>query len=306
MSLIDIVAKKNNLMTVSDFSTVSDGVASSSSLPKPGFFWTIGHDGGDEFLLFDGIVPFMLREIVLQVTAVSAEYRLEYSSDGLVWDEFPWKIFGGTYYKVTDRFAVYRLINEILPDTSANRNYLTKSGVVGATGCRILYLSSYDAQSFNEDQVFTRMLKFYISGNFTTFEILNEKLLIQGSGTTETEISTVLQHGRYAFTDDSGNYFYPNGVVTTQLRLYLKSFTTNYNTPLSVSEFAVMSEETLSEDYTLFSLTSDNFYSQKFFEEFPFLPDMVNTFMMMLEERPAETAENIDLISTFEITAKEE
>jgi hypothetical protein len=167
-----------------------------------------------------------------------------------------------------------------------------------------MYISPYLAQDFGKDQIFTRVLKYSITDNFKAFDILNEKLLIQSSKNTSTEVSVVLGNGMYVFTDVAGNFLYGDGLVMTQVRLYLESFTTNYSTPLRVSEFKIMSEEELSEDDTLLALTSDNYYSQKFFEEFPFLPITVNTFMGMLEERPAADTGNVE-ITSFTIKAVE-
>lgn len=286
--LIDLITEKNNFIFLSYFDNASDDLKKHYYNVKADLTWKIERSLPEFYLLFNSIFPFKIQTIDFSFTCDSVLYYFFVSNDGVLWNELQWKTYNNLYYKLLDEYVLYFLTDPSKIDKEENRTFIEKTDFVSLsrTDIKIMFLGN---KNFDQDFVFRRYIKYY-DKDFKFFDILNEKnqmmdLYNQGISPptiiSSTEIFQVQRFGKYVFIDGNGNYLY--SFQPCMLKILFQDLTASKISPFTLDQLVITADEEYSQNIPMLSIIKQNFFNQKYFEEMPFLPSQIQSFLEMLE-----------------------
>ena len=269
--IIDIIKHKINNISVDYYTTASDNVKGKIWAPKGNntLTWNIDVERPQVSITCSFPEPFKLRNVVFDATHVKNDetyYVYEYSYEGTIWTELPYKKVGSNYY-------------------------------------RFLTFYNLDASGAPAGPVYR---KYAYSDSFTNLKDMT-KCHIVNEHQDPYLVAEIVTKGSYVFKDKSENYIYnisPKILKITVKNLAMPPVTAD-PLPFSLNSLAIYSEETIDDiKEPLLNLTGDKLFQPIYFEDYPFMPDQIKTWLTMLEfneQHDSERYTSISPTSKFDI-----
>lgn len=292
---IDFVKDKNNFIQVSYYDSINFEINNGVYTIKDFLKWVIRRPLEKASITFNSALPFFFEDIFF-VKKGNARYKIEYSIDGLTWNEFPIKEYKNNFYKYVNSYAIYFLTDPTKTDIEQNRTYVEKTDVntlysVHETELRYVYLT--DEQRNNIDQIFRFdiFIKFNDLFKPEQYITLDERQAIKyvynnPALALTNECESIRNDGRYLFTasiSDSQTMSLFTNFLIKYIKITFYDINVNSTSDFEFSDFSIFGEEEYNIDHKL-KIANKNFFNHKYFENKTFIPSVCETYMQMLED----------------------
>jgi hypothetical protein len=280
--IFDAVQSQRSVIKVSSYDTnnTCDKIVkgSLSVLEGESLRWTISDPTVTSATITVDFLDPIYFDNLLFGFSIPVKVKCMYSYDGYSWNEFNYFQYVVASYDMVDAQGHVNFANEIERSV----------------------IASYAGKTFKVDYVPTQS---GVHKHYTMYTPLNGKATpvstddyqILSSYLDQSFTSAGNIQSQYVFRvvdlpSSTDECIFEN-LVPYHIQLRLSDFNTTV-APLALTQFQILTSTTINIDETYLSAYAGSMYTQKFFEEYPFEPSIITSFLQMMESSDLEIQKN--------------